>query len=459
MFEDTITAVGTAPGESGIGIVRMSGRLSITILENIFRSKKAKGIKEIPNRLMTYGHIIDDEDKNVDEVLVVIMKGPYSYTAEDVVEIHCHGGILSIKKIIELVLKNGARFAEPGEFTKRAFLNGRIDLAQAEAVIDVITAKTEGGLDNALGQLDGLLSLQIKEIMEVLISVITHIEASVDFPEHDIEEITAENVRTNTSLAKERIKLLLETYEEGKIKREGLNTAIVGRPNVGKSSLLNILLKENRAIVTDIPGTTRDIIEEYLNLGGVLLKLIDTAGLRHTEDTVEKIGVERTKEVITKADLIILILDISEELTKEDREIIELTEDKDVIVVGNKIDLGVNDDLKEIEKQFNKDRLVLISIKESDGIENLKKTIVDTVYGDNVKHKSSSLVSNIRHKDLLEKAKDSLEKALEAIAQSIPVDLVSLDIKDAWRYLGEITGDTVEEDIINEIFSRFCIGK
>ncbi len=459
MFEDTIAAVGTAPGESGIGIVRMSGSLSIKILEKIFKGKKAKEVKAIPNRLMTYGHIVDDEDKNVDEVLAVIMKGPYSYTAEDVVEIHCHGGILSIKKIIELVLKNGARFAEPGEFTKRAFLNGRIDLAQAEAVIDVITARTEGGLDNALGQLDGLLSVQIKEIMEILITVITHIEASVDFPEHDIEEVTTENVRQDTNLAKERIKVLLDTYEEGKIKREGLNTAIVGRPNVGKSSLLNILLKENRAIVTDIPGTTRDIIEEYLNLGGVLLKLIDTAGLRHTEDAVEKIGVERTKEVITKADLIILILDISEELTKEDREIIELVKDKDVIVVGNKIDLGVNNDLKEIEKQFNKDRLVLISIKESDGIENLKKTIVDTVYSGNVKNKSSSLVSNIRHKDLLERAEDSLEKALEAVAQSIPVDLVSLDIKDAWRYLGEITGDTVEEDIINEIFSRFCIGK
>ena len=459
MFEDTIAAVGTAPGESGIGIVRMSGGLSVKILENIFKGKKAKEVKDIPNRFMAYGHIIDDEGKNVDEVLVVIMKAPYSYTAEDVVEIHCHGGILSIKRIIELVLKNGARLAEQGEFTKRAFLNGRIDLAQAEAVIDVITAKTEGGLDNALNQLDGLLSVQIKEIMEILITIITHIEASVDFPEHDIEEITAENVRNNTSLAKERIQLLLDTYEEGKIKREGLNTAIVGRPNVGKSSLLNILLKESRAIVTDIPGTTRDIIEEYLNLGGVLLKLIDTAGLRHTEDVVEKIGVERTKDAISKADLIILILDISEELKKEDRETIDLIKNKEVIVVGNKIDLGINDDLTEIEKQFNKDRLVLMSIKENDGIEKLKKTIVDMVYGGSAKHKSSSLISNIRHKDLLERAKDSLEKALEAVAQSIPVDLVSLDIKDAWRYLGEITGDTIEEDIINEIFSRFCIGK
>ena len=459
MFEDTITAVGTAPGESGIGIVRISGNLSIEILKSIFKGKKAKEVKDIPNRSMTYGHIIDKDRRIIDEVLVVIMKGPYSYTAEDVVEIHCHGGSLSIRKITEEVLKNGARLAEPGEFTKRAFLNGRIDLAQAEAVIDVITSKTDGGLDNALGQLEGLLSIQIKEIMENLITVITHIEASIDFPEHDIEELTTENVKSNTVIALKKIEELLSTYDEGKIKREGLNTAIVGKPNVGKSSLLNILLKENRAIVTDIPGTTRDIIEEYLNLGGVLLKLIDTAGLRHTEDIVEKMGVERTKAAISKADLIIILLDVSKRLTKEDLDIIELTVDKDVILVGNKTDLGINEDLKYIERHHNVKKLVFMSIKELRGIEELRKAIVDTVYEGNVIHHSSSLVSNIRHKNLLKKAKDSLEKALEAISEYIPVDLISLDIKDAWRYLGEITGDSVEEDIINEIFSRFCIGK
>lgn len=459
MLEDTIAAVGTAPGESGIGIVRLSGSLSIEILEKIFKGKKSKDAKNIPSRYMTYGHIIDESHKIVDEVLVVIMRAPYSYTAEDVAEIHCHGGIISIKKIMELVLKNGARLAEPGEFTKRAFLNGRIDLAQAEAVIDVITAKTDSGLDNALSQLGGLFSLQIKDIMKILISILSHIEASIDFPEHDIEELTIENVKSNTKIAKEKIIDLLNTYDEGKIQREGLNTAIVGRPNVGKSSLLNVLLKENRAIVTDIPGTTRDIIEEYLNLGGILIKLIDTAGLRYTEDIVEKIGVERTKEAISEADLIIFILDISEKLTKEDWDIISLTKDKKVIIVGNKIDLGINEELKEIQKLFDKERIVLTSIKEHQGIKQLEKAIVDIVYSGNVKSKNISLVSNIRHKNLLEMARDSLNKALEAICLGIPIDLISVDIKDAWRYLGEITGDTIEEDLITEIFSRFCIGK
>lgn len=459
VLEDTIAAVGTAPGESGIGIVRLSGSLSIEILEKIFKAKKWKSTYDIPSRYMTYGYIFDDEGKRVDEVLAVIMKAPYSYTAEDVVEIHCHGGIVPIWKIMGLILNKGARPAEPGEFTKRAFLNGRIDLAQAEAVIDVITAKTEGGLDNALNQLGGVLSQQIKDIMNILISILAHIEASIDFPEHDIEELTIENVKNNILIAKDNIKELLNTYDEGKIQREGLSTAIVGRPNVGKSSLLNVLLKENRAIVTDIPGTTRDIIEEYLNLGGILIKLIDTAGLRETEDVVEKIGVERTKEAIDKADLIIFVIDVSEKLTKEDWDIISLTKGKKVIVVGNKIDLGINANLDEIQRIFGKNSIVKMSIKEYKGIKEIEKAIVDIVYSGSVKSKNTSLISNVRHKFLLEKTEDSLEKAQEAIETGIPVDLISVDIRDAWRYLGEITGDTVEEDIVTEIFSRFCIGK
>lgn len=459
VLEDTIAAVGTAPGESGIGIVRLSGSLSIEILEKIFKAKKWKSAYDIPSRYMTYGYIFDDEGKKVDEVLAVIMKAPYSYTAEDVVEIHCHGGIVPIRKIMGLILNKGARPAEPGEFTKRAFLNGRIDLAQAEAVIDVITAKTEGGLDNALNQLGGVLSQQIKDIMNILISILAHIEASIDFPEHDIEELTIENVKNNILIAKDNIKELLNTYDEGKIQREGLSTAIVGRPNVGKSSLLNVLLKENRAIVTDIPGTTRDIIEEYLNLGGILIKLIDTAGLRETEDVVEKIGVERTKEAIDKADLIIFVIDVSEKLTKEDWDIISLTKGKKVIVVGNKIDLGINANLDEIQRIFGKNSIVKMSIKEYKGIKEIEKAIVDIVYSGSVKSKNTSLISNVRHKFLLEKTEDSLEKAQEAIETGIPVDLISVDIRDAWRYLGEITGDTVEEDIVTEIFSRFCIGK
>lgn len=311
MLEDTIAAVGTAPGEAGIGIVRLSGKDSQDILGKIFRGKKVKDINDMPSRYMTYGFIFDDEGSKIDEVLAVIMRAPYSYTGEDVAEIHCHGGIIPIRKIMELVLKKGARMAEPGEFTKRGFLNGRIDLAQSEAVIDVITSKTDEGLKNAMNQLQGELSVRVKAVMDMLLSMLAHIEASIDFPEHDIEEITAENIRSKGLEAKAILKELQNTYYEGRIQREGLSTAIIGRPNVGKSSLLNLLLKENRAIVTDIPGTTRDIIEEYLNVKGVLIKLIDTAGLRETEDVVEKIGVERTKEAINDADLVIFVIDAS----------------------------------------------------------------------------------------------------------------------------------------------------
>ena len=459
MLEDTIAAVGTAPGESGIGIIRISGKLSIDILDRLFKSKRWESVYEIPSRYMAYGYIIDSNGQIIDEVLSVIMKGPYSYTAEDLVEIHCHGGIIPIKKIMNMVLKEGARLAEAGEFTKRAFLNGRIDLTQAEAVIDIITAKTDTNLTNALDQLHGSLSYQIKEVMNILLSVISHIEASIDFPEHDIEEMTLENVKSNTQIVKEKVKGLLSTYDEGKIQKEGLNTAIIGRPNVGKSSLLNVFLKENRAIVTDIPGTTRDVIEEFFNLRGILIKLIDTAGLRETDDVVEKIGVERTREAISRADLIILIIDASEKLTKEDRNIIDLILKKDVIVALNKIDKGINVEINEIEDAFGKENLIKMSIKELKGLEDLEEAIVGKVYKGEVRSKDTFLINNVRHKALLEKAEESLYKALDAIEIGIPIDLISVDIKDAWNYLGEITGDAIEDAIVIEIFERFCIGK
>ncbi|MDD4834282.1 MAG: tRNA uridine-5-carboxymethylaminomethyl(34) synthesis GTPase MnmE [Lutispora sp.] len=459
VLEDTIAAVGTAPGEAGIGIVRLSGKDSEEILAKIFQGKKVKDINDMPSRYMTYGFIFDEDGKRIDEVLAVMMRAPYSYTGEDVAEIHCHGGIISIRKIMELVLSKGARLAEPGEFTKRGFLNGRIDLAQSEAVIDVITAKTDEGLHNAMNQLQGELSAKVSLVMDKLLSMLAHIEASIDFPEHDIEDITAENIKTQGTEAKEILEELLDSYYEGKIQRDGLSTAIIGRPNVGKSSLLNLLLKENRAIVTDIPGTTRDIIEEYLNVKGVLIKLIDTAGLRETEDVVEKIGVEKTKEAISKADLVILIIDASQELTSEDMTIASLIKDKRVIVSANKIDLGVCADLSKLEEIFKKDSIIKMSVKSKQGIELLEKGIWDAAYSGNIKTKGSVVISNIRHKSLIDKAYESLERALEAINEGIPLDLISVDIKDSWRYLGEITGDTVEEDIITEIFSRFCIGK
>lgn len=367
--------------------------------------------------------------------------------------------MISIRKIMELVLRKGARMAEAGEFTKRGFLNGRIDLAQSEAVIDIITAKTDEGLENAVNQLQGELSLKVKDVMNILLSMLAHIEAAIDFPEHDIEEVTSENLRTKGMEAMGILKELQDTYYEGKIQREGLSTAIIGRPNVGKSSLLNLLLKENRAIVTDIPGTTRDIIEEYLNMKGVLIKLIDTAGLRETEDVVEKMGVEKTKEALNKADLVIFIVDASKKLTSEDMTIASLIKDKRVVIAANKIDIGIEADLEALGKIFDRHNIIKMSVKDKKGIDLLENAIYDIAYSGNVKSKSSAVVSNIRHKSLIDKALESIERALEAIDEGIPVDLVSVDIKDAWSYLGEITGDTVEEDIITEIFSRFCIGK
>lgn len=459
MFEDTIAAIATAPGEAGIGIVRLSGSKAIEILDKIFKGKRAKSAFEIPSRVVSYGHIVGEDNNVVDEVLTIIMRKPNSYTTEDVVEIHCHGGIIPVRKIMELVLKNGAVMAEPGEFTKRAFLNGRIDLTQAEAVIDVITSKTETGLNAALNQLEGELSQELHRIMDDLLSILAHIEASIDFPEHDIEEVTQDNILKSAIKVTEAIKNLSDSFDEGKIVRDGLSTAIVGRPNVGKSSLLNVLIKESRAIVTDIPGTTRDIIEEYLNIGGVLVKLIDTAGIRETEDVVEKIGVERTKSAIEDAEVVIYVVDASMPLTQEDYDILQLIKQKRVIVAANKIDKGVNEDISKLIYDFGQDNVIKMSVKQKSGIDDLEDKIKDLVYHGKATVSKNKMVTNIRHRDLLDKALDSINKAVEELKDDIPVDLLSVDIKEAWGRLGQITGDVVEEDIINEIFSKFCIGK
>lgn len=458
MYNETIAAIATAPGEAGIGIVRISGDKAVDILDSIFKAKSKIYVKDIPSRKVTFGYIFDD-NRIVDEVLAIVMKAPYSYTTEDVVEIHCHGGIVPIRKIMELVLHNGAVLAEPGEFTKRAFLNGRIDLTQAEAVIDVITSKTENGLNAAVNQLEGSLSDEIKRIMDNLLAAIAHIEASIDFPEHDIEEVTSESIKELLKKSEKSVRELIDSFEEGRIVKDGLSTAIIGRPNVGKSSLLNVLLKYNRAIVTDIPGTTRDIIEEYLNIGGVLIKLIDTAGIRETEDIVEKIGVERTKEAIKEAELIIFVIDMSEELLDEDKEILSYIKDKKVVVAANKIDAGRKADIDFIYERFGKNNVIEMSVKNSMGIQELEKHIKEMVYHGNVSVRNNRMVTNIRHKDLLDKAIESIKKAIASIDAGVPVDLVSVDIKDSWSKLGSITGDTVDEDIVTEIFSKFCIGK
>lgn len=460
MIDDTITAIATAPGEAGIGIVRLSGKKSIDILDKIFIPTKKKSILEYASRRLTHGQIVDPVTQHrIDEVLVTYMKAPHTYTAEDVVEIDCHGGIVPVRKILELTLQHGARMAEPGEFTKRAFLNGRIDLAQAEAVIDLIRSKTDKSFDVALEQLDGFLSKTVKKIQSSLLEMLAHITVNIDFPDEDIEEITYRELEKQANEVSQTIEKLLDTVDTGRVLKEGLSTVIIGRPNVGKSSLMNALLRESRAIVTEVPGTTRDIIEEFVNIRGVPLRIIDTAGIRETEDIVEKIGVERSKEFFNRADLIILVLDASEALSNEDRMIIDLLQNRPAIILMNKTDLSMVLEEEEIQKMLPNQKIIKVSIVENKGLETLENTIVDFVYGGKVKHKESFFITNTRHKNALERAKKSIEEAIKAIYQGLSLEFVEIDVKNCWECLGEITGDTIEEDILDAIFSNFCIGK
>ena len=459
-FDDTIAAIATAPGEAGIGIIRISGEKSIKIIDRIFKSNQGKKLEEYLSRRLTYGYIFDPESNHkIDEVLVVYMKAPYTYTKEDIIEINCHGGMIPVKRILELILKNGARMAEGGEFTKRAFLNGRIDLAQAEAVMDLVSAKTERGFDVALEQLEGSLSKEIKRIRDNILELLAHIEVSIDFSEDDIDEVTLDILLEKSLAIEAQMKHMLETADTGKIIREGLNTVIIGKPNVGKSSLLNALLKESRAIVTDIPGTTRDIIEEQLNIRGILLRLMDTAGIRETVDVVEKIGVERTKAFFNTAELVIFVLDASRELTSEDIEIMSLLEDKKVLVIVNKTDLPIMIDLEKVEAMLKNKSLIKVSLVENIGLEQIEDAIVDMVFKGEVKRKDQVMVTNVRHKNSLEKAQHSLSDGISAVKQRLLLDFIEVDYKNAWEYLGEITGDTVGEDLLDHIFSNFCIGK
>ncbi|MBF8984427.1 tRNA uridine-5-carboxymethylaminomethyl(34) synthesis GTPase MnmE [Lutibacter sp. B2] len=460
MGEYTIAAIATAPGEAGIGIVRMSGEDSLEILDKIFKPTKKNSIKEYPSRRLTHGKIIDPKtEKVIDEVLVTYMKGPYTYTAEDVVEINCHGGIVSVKNILEIVLRQGALMAEKGEFTKRAFLNGRIDLSQAEAVMDVISAKTDKSFDVALGQLEGSLSTEVRKIRNDILEMMAHITVNIDFPDEDIEEITYKELEDFTNRILKQISSLLETAHTGKILKEGLNTVIIGKPNVGKSSLMNALLKESRAIVTDIPGTTRDIIEELISIKGIPLKIIDTAGIRDTEDIVEKIGVEKSKEFFNKADLIIFILNAAEGITKEDQEIIEKLHDKQTIILMNKTDLSMSITKAEVQALIPNKTILPISVVEGKGLDQLENTIVDMVYGGKVKQSEASFVTNVRHKRALENAKASIEDGLAAIQTGLALDFIEVDVKNCWEALGEITGESIGEDMLDAIFANFCLGK
>lgn len=460
MLNDTIAAISTPLGEGGIGIVRISGDQALHIISKIFKPKQDKDITKVPGFTIHLGKIVDQNNKMIDEVLVSIMKKPKSFTGEDVVEINCHGGMISLKLTLEAVLEAGARLAEEGEFSKKAFLNGRIDLSQAEAIIDIIRAKNERGLDSALNQLSGTLSVEIRKIRDKTLGLLASIEAAIDFPEENLSEMTCQQVIVTLNRITNEIDDMISTFDRGKFIREGINTAIIGRTNVGKSSLLNTLLKENRSIVTDVPGTTRDTIEEYINMGGFSLKIIDTAGIRETKDLVEQIGVERSKEIIKKADLILFMLDISDGMTKADHEILSYLKQKRAIILVNKIDLEKNIiNKEEIEEHIQGFPIVYISAKDEIGIDVLEELIVSSVMQGNIKAKNDLFITNVRHKDVLSRSLKHLLDALKAANVGIAIDLLSIDLRSAWEALGEMTGDTTGEDLLDRIFSDFCIGK
>jgi tRNA modification GTPase len=458
MLNDTIAAISTPLGEGGIAVIRVSGEDSVTYVERIFRSKTKLSVAD--THTVHYGFIIEPAStEKVEEVLVTLMKAPRSFTMEDVVEISCHGGIVSVKKVLDLLLVQGVRLAEPGEFTKRAFLNGRIDLTQAEAVIDLIRAKSDRAFKVALKQVEGNLSKQIKHLRYILVELMAHVEVNIDYPEHDVEEMTNVFIKTKCDTVMFDIDRLLVTAEQGKILREGIETAIVGKPNVGKSSLLNELAQENRAIVTDIPGTTRDVIEEFVNIGGIPLKLLDTAGIRETSDIVEQIGVERSKTALAEADLILLVLNSNDELQLDEIALMKQLADKQTIVILNKIDLDRKLDLEQVLSYFPQERIVELSLIENKGIEDLEKAIAAIFFEGKLESSDLTYVSNVRHISLLKQAKRSLQDALEANEQYVPIDMIQIDIRAAWEQLGEIIGDSVGESLIDQIFTQFCLGK
>lgn len=458
MLNDTIAAISTPLGEGGIAVIRVSGDEAVPLVERVFRSKTK--LSDAETHTVHYGFIIEPASaEKVEEVLVTLMKAPRSFTMEDVVEVSCHGGIVSVKKVLDLLLQQGIRLAEPGEFTKRAFLNGRIDLTQAEAVIDLIRAKSDRAFKVALKQVEGNLSKQIKHLRHVLVELMAHVEVNIDYPEHDVEEMTNAFIKSKCDTVMLEIDRLLVTAEQGKILREGIETAIVGRPNVGKSSLLNELAQENRAIVTDIPGTTRDVIEEFVNVGGIPLKLLDTAGIRETTDIVEQIGVERSKTALAEADLILLVLNSNEELQIDEIALMKQLAEKQTIVILNKIDLSRKLDIDQVLSYFPQERIVELSLIENKGIDLLEKAIAAIFFEGKLESSDLTYVSNVRHISLLKQAKRSLHDALEANEQYVPIDMIQIDIRAAWEQLGEIIGDSVGESLIDQIFTQFCLGK
>lgn len=458
MKTDTIVAIATALSNAGLSIVRISGSDAFSIIDKIYVSKNGKKvISEQPSHTIHYG-FIKDGDEVIDEVMVAIMKAPSTYTKEDIIEINCHGGIIVTKKILETVIKYGARTAEPGEFTKRAFLNGRIDLSQAEAVIDIIHAKSEYALSSSLKQLKGGVLERVKEIREKVIYDIAYIEAALDDPEHmDIADYIDE-LTDHVKLTINKVEKLLATADNGKIIREGVQTVIIGKPNAGKSSLLNVLVGEERAIVTDIAGTTRDTLEETINLNGVILNMIDTAGIRATEDVVEQIGVARARKVAGDADLVLYVIDGSRALDQDDYEIIELIKERKSIVLVNKSDLELVVDINEVEKLTNA-RAIIISAKNNTGIDELEECVKEMFIQGTLSFNDEVYITNIRHKESLEECLVSMKQVLTSIEAGMPEDFYSIDLMNAYAKLGEIIGEEVGEDLVNTIFQKFCMGK
>ena len=458
---DTIAAISTPMGEGAIAIVRLSGDEAITIADKIFKSPNGKRLTEVATHTIHYGHLIDPKtDEIVEEVMLSLMRGPKTFTREDVIEINCHGGLVSVNRVLQLVLRSGARLAEPGEFTKRAFLNGRIDLSQAEAVMDLIRAKTDRAMNVALGQMDGKLSRLIGTLRQALLETLAQVEVNIDYPEYDdVEEMTVPILLEKCTWVRDEIIKLLQTSSQGKILREGLSTVILGRPNVGKSSLLNSLVHENKAIVTDIAGTTRDIIEEYVNVRGVPLRLVDTAGIRETEDIVERIGVERSREALKGADLILLVLNYGEELSPEDERLFETIQAMDFIVVVNKTDIPQKINLDRVHELAGNHRVVTTSLLKEEGVIELEEAIAALFFEGQIESGDLTYVSNARHIALLHQAQATIEDALAAAKEGVPVDMVQIDVTRTWELLGEIIGDTVQESLINQLFSQFCLGK
>ena len=457
-MDETIAAIATAYGEGGIGIVRISGEKALPILEEIFEF--AGEHNEIISRRMSYGRIVDrEEGRLIDECMAVYMKAPRTYTTEDIVEINCHGSMISLKNTLDLVLKKGARLAEPGEFTKRAFLNGRIDLSQAEAVMDLISARTDRSFDIAASQLEGQLSLRIRKIRSALLDLLVNITVNLDYPDEDIEELTLQSVGDEVSLIGDMIEKLMATADSGRMIREGLRVVITGRPNVGKSSLMNGLLRENRAIVTNVPGTTRDTIEEAMNLRGIPVYLVDTAGIHDTEDQVEKLGIERSKDAFNQADLIILVLDSSDDLTEDDLLLLEHIGNRRCLVLLNKQDIGNRIDAALIRSRLPQCDLIETAVTDGRGLTEVEDRIEALVMGGELKQESSVMVNNVRHIDLLRQALEDLRRAEQMAAASEPLDLIEVDVRSAYDALGEIIGETVSDTVLDEVFSRFCLGK